>query len=151
MRVIVQRVQSSQVVVEGQIVGNIGRGLNLLVGIAATDTIAEIDWIVRKCLELRIFSTETGDRFEQSVQEIEGGLLVISQFTLYGDCRKGRRPSFDRAASPELAKPLYEYFVSQLRQSGLQVETGVFGARMQVEIENEGPVTLLLEREAPSV
>lgn len=151
MRVIVQRVQSSQVVVEGQIVGNIGRGLNLLVGIAATDTISEIDWMVRKCLELRIFPTEAGDRFEQSVQEIEGGLLVISQFTLYGDCRKGRRPSFDRAAPPEVAKPLYEYFVSQLRQSGLQIETGIFGAKMQVAIENEGPVTLLLEREAPSV
>ncbi|MBW4521696.1 MAG: D-tyrosyl-tRNA(Tyr) deacylase [Scytolyngbya sp. HA4215-MV1] len=149
MRVIAQRVQSSQVIVEGRIVGKIGRGLNLLIGIAATDTATELDWIARKCLELRVFPTEQGDRFDQSVQEIGGGLLVISQFTLYGDCRKGRRPSFDRAAPPELAKPLYEYFVSQLRLSGLPVETGIFGAKMQVAIENDGPVTLLLEREAP--
>lgn len=149
MRVVVQRVTSSQVAVNGQIVG-IGRGLNLLVGIANTDTEAELDWMTRKCLELRLFPSEQGDdaRWEKSVQDIGGELLVISQFTLYGDCRKGRRPSFDRSAAPEIAKDLYHHFVAKLRQSGLRVETGEFGTMMQVSIENDGPVTLLLEKEA---
>lgn len=149
MRVIIQRVKSSQVTVNDQVIGKIGRGLNLLVGIAGTDTEVEIDWMVRKCLELRLFGGEAGnERWEKSVQEIQGELLVISQFTLYGDCRKGRRPSFDRSSAPQLAKDLYESFVAKLRQSGLLVETGQFGAMMQVSIENDGPVTLFLEREA---
>ncbi|MEI2581905.1 D-aminoacyl-tRNA deacylase [Scytonema sp. PRP1] len=149
MRVIIQRVKSSQVTVNSEIVGKIGRGLNLLVGIADTDTHAELDWMVRKCLELRLFPDEEGgDRWQKSVQEIGGELLVVSQFTLYGDCRKGRRPSFDRSAAPEIAQELYNRFVDKLRSSGLQVETGQFGAMMQVSIENDGPVTLLLEREA---
>jgi D-aminoacyl-tRNA deacylase len=148
MRVVVQRVQSSQVTIDGKVVGKIGRGLNLLVGIAETDREAELDWMVKKCLELRLFPGETGDRFDRSIQEIQGELLVISQFTLYGDCRKGRRPSFDRAASPASAEQRYIEFVMKLRQSGLKVETGQFGAMMQVLIENDGPVTILLEREA---
>lgn len=150
MRVIIQRVTASQVEVNGQIVGKIGQGLNLLVAIAQTDTEAELDWMTRKCLELRLFPDPDRDtgRWEKSVQEIEGELLVISQFTLYGDCRKGRRPSFDHSAAPEAAKKLYEKFVEKLRLSGLKVETGVFGAMMQVSIQNDGPVTLLLEREA---
>lgn len=149
MRVIIQRVKSSQVTVNSEIVGKIGRGLNLLVGIADTDTDAELDWMVRKCLELRLFPDEEGgDRWQKSVQEIGGELLVVSQFTLYGDCRKGRRPSFDRSAAPEIAQELYNRFVDKLRSSGLRVETGQFGAMMQVSIENDGPVTLLLEREA---
>lgn len=149
MRVIIQRVKSSQVTVNGEIVGKIGRGLNLLVGIADTDTDAELDWMVRKCLELRLFpDEEEGERWQKSVQEIGGELLVVSQFTLYGDCRKGRRPSFDRSAAPEIAQELYNRFVDKLRSSGLRVETGQFGAMMQVSIENDGPVTLLLEREA---
>lgn len=148
MRVVVQRVTQSQVVVDGQVVGKIGRGLNLLVGIAETDTPSELDWMARKCLELRIFPDSSSGRFNQSVQEIGGELLVISQFTLYGDCRKGRRPSFDCAATPTKAEDLYEQFVDKLRQSGLRVETGQFGAMMQVLIENDGPVTLILEREA---
>ncbi|BAZ26234.1 D-tyrosyl-tRNA(Tyr) deacylase [Kalymmatonema gypsitolerans NIES-4073] len=149
MRVIIQRVKSSQVTVNGEIVGKIGRGLNLLVGIADTDTDAELDWMVRKCLELRLFpDEEEGDRWQKSVQEIGGELLVVSQFTLYGDCRKGRRPSFDRSAAPEIAQELHNRFVDKLRSSGLRVETGQFGAMMQVSIENDGPVTLLLEREA---
>lgn len=150
MRVVIQRVKSSQVEVAGVVVGKIGRGLNLLVGIADTDTEAELDWMARKCLELRLFPDEesgTG-RWEKSVQEIGGELLVVSQFTLYGDCRKGRRPSFDRSAAPEVARKLYEQWIDKLRQSGLRVETGEFGAMMQVSIENDGPVTLLLEREA---
>lgn len=149
MRVIIQRVKSSQVTVDGEIVGKIGRGLNLLVGIADTDTEVELEWMARKCLELRLFpDDEGGDRWQKSVQEISGELLVISQFTLYGDCRKGRRPSFDRSATPPLAEDLYNRFVAKLRTSGLKVETGQFGAMMQVAIENYGPVTLLLEREA---
>ena len=150
MRVIIQRVKSSQVEIESQIVGKIGRGLNLLVGIADTDTEAELDWMARKCLELRLFpdsATDTG-RWDKSVQDIGGELLVVSQFTLYGECRKGRRPSFDRSAAPERAEILYDKFVEKLRQSGLKVETGLFGAMMQVSIENDGPVTLVLERES---
>jgi D-tyrosyl-tRNA(Tyr) deacylase len=149
MRVVIQRVKSSQVEVAGVVVGKIGRGLNLLVGIANTDTEAELDWMARKCLDLRLFpANEAGtDRWEKSVQEIGGELLVVSQFTLYGDCRKGRRPSFSQSAAPEPAQQLYELFIEKLRQSGLRVETGQFGAMMQVSIENDGPVTLLLERE----
>ena len=147
MRLVIQRVKSSQVEVDGEIVGKIGRGLNLLVGVAPTDTEAELDWMARKCLDLRLFpGEEGGERWEKSVREIGGELLVVSQFTLYGDCRKGRRPSFSGSANPELAEALYEQFVAKLRQSNLRVETGKFGAMMQVKIENDGPVTLLLER-----
>ncbi len=145
MRVVLQRVLSSRVTVEGEVVGQIGRGLNLLVGIASTDTEVELEWMTRKCLDLRVFSNSDG-KFDRSVLEIGGELLVISQFTLYGDSRKGRRPSFDQAAAPALAEPLYHQFVEKLRQSGLRVETGRFGAMMQVSIENDGPVTLILER-----
>ena len=150
MRVIVQRVTSSQVEINRKIVGKIGKGLNLLVGIAKNDTEAELDWMVRKCLALRLFPDPNShaDRWEKSVLDINGELLVVSQFTLYGDCRKGRRPSFDRSASPHLAKDLYNLFVEKLRSSGLKVETGEFGAMMQVSIENDGPVTLILEKEA---
>jgi D-tyrosyl-tRNA(Tyr) deacylase len=149
MRVIIQRVKSSQVQVDNVVIGKIGRGLNLLVGIANTDTETELDWMARKCLDLRLFPGDEGiaDRWEKSVQEIGGELLVVSQFTLYGDCRKGRRPSFSQSAAPDVAQQLYEKFVERLRQSGLRVETGQFGAMMQVSIENDGPVTLLLERE----
>jgi D-aminoacyl-tRNA deacylase len=146
MRVILQRVSTAQVLVDGQVMGQIGRGLTLLVGIANTDTVAELDWMARKCLDLRVFPEGETGRFDQSVQEIGGELLVVSQFTLYGDCRKGRRPSFDQAAVPKIAEQLYEQFVAQLRLSGLRVETGQFGAMMQVELTNEGPVTLILER-----
>lgn len=150
MRVVIQRVKSSQVEVAGRVVGKINRGLNLLVGITSTDTEVEIDWMVRKCLELRLFpgGEGTSGKWEKSVVEIGGELLVVSQFTLYGDCRKGRRPSFDRSAPPEEARRLYGKFVKKLRQSGLRIETGEFGAMMQVLIENDGPVTLLLERES---
>lgn len=149
MRIVIQRVKSSQVTVNGEIVGKIGRGLNLLVGIATTDTENELNWMTRKCLELRLFPAQEGDElWDKSVQDLQGELLVVSQFTLYGDCRKGRRPSFSDSASPQPAQQLYEQFVAKLRQSGLRVETGIFGAMMQVSIDNDGPVTLLLEREA---
>ncbi|USR90549.1 D-aminoacyl-tRNA deacylase [Phormidium yuhuli AB48] len=148
MRVIIQRVRSSQVRVGDRQVGKIGRGLNLLVGIAKTDGEAEVDWMVRKCLSLRLFppDNEASGRWEQSIEDIEGEILVISQFTLYGDCRKGRRPSFDQSAPPAAAEALYNQFVEKLRQSGLEIQTGEFGAMMQVSIENDGPVTLILER-----
>ncbi len=150
MRVVIQRVKFSQVKVNEKIVGKIGKGLNLLVAISTTDTEAEIDWIVRKCLDLRLFpDPDSNNNFwEKSVKDIDGELLIVSQFTLYGDCRKGRRPSFDNSASPEVAKQLYLLFVEKLKFSGLKVATGIFGAIMQVEIDNDGPVTLLLEKEA---
>lgn len=147
MRIILQRVNESRVEVAGQIIGKIQKGLNLLVGITPSDTEQEVAWMARKCLELRIFPDQSG-KLSQSVQDIQGGLLVISQFTLYGDCRKGRRPSFDKAAPGAIAEQIYEQFVAKLRASGLQVETGQFGAMMNVYIENDGPVTLILEREA---
>lgn len=150
MRVLVQRVLASRVVVAGQTIATIGRGLNLLVGITDTDTEAELQWMARKCLSLRLFPQGEGDRWEASVQDIGGEILVVSQFTLYGDCRKGRRPSFDRAAPPGQAAPLLDQFVDQLRTSGLNIQTGQFGADMQVDIANDGPVTLWLEREAPT-
>lgn len=147
MRVVIQRVTASRVVIGGETVGQIGRGLNLLVAIAATDTEAELQWMVRKCLDLRLFPdpAAANPRFDLSVSEIGGELLVISQFTLYGDGRKGRRPSFDRSAAPDRAEALYDRFVELLRASGLRVETGRFGAMMQVHIENDGPVTLILD------
>ncbi|WP_017298721.1 D-aminoacyl-tRNA deacylase [Nodosilinea nodulosa] len=156
MRVVIQRVTTSSVAVEGQTIGQIGRGLTLFVGIAPTDTAAELAWMARKCLDLRLFPVGTdspegaisNQRWDLSVQDIQGEILVISQFTLYGDCRKGRRPSFDGAAPPTQAQALYEEFVARLGASGLRVATGQFGATMQVSIANDGPVTLLLEREA---
>ncbi|MEO1429106.1 MAG: D-aminoacyl-tRNA deacylase [Cyanobacteria bacterium J06632_19] len=149
MRVIIQRVKSSQVTVDGEIIGKIGTGLNLLVGITETDTEAELEWMARKCLDLRLFpESAENQRWQKSVLEIGGELLVVSQFTLYGDCRKGRRPSFDRSASPIRAENLYDCFVNKLHTSGLRVQTGKFGAMMEVSIENDGPVTFILEREA---
>jgi D-tyrosyl-tRNA(Tyr) deacylase len=146
MRVVIQRVQSSKVEIQGNVTGEIGRGLNLLVGIGASDTEAEVDWMVRKCLDLRLFPGENSNRWDYSVQEIQGEILVISQFTLYGDCRKGRRPSFSESATPDTAQLLYEQFVNKLKESGLHIATGEFGANMQVNIDNDGPVTLILER-----
>lgn len=146
MRVVLQRVRSSSVSINGECVGKIGRGLNLLVGMSADDTLSEVVWMARKCLDLRVFPQEADGRFDRSIQEINGEILVVSQFTLYGDCRKGRRPSFDQSAAPAVAEALYTAFVNQLKQSGLTIATGVFGAKMQVAIENDGPVTLILER-----
>lgn len=147
MRVVIQRVTASRVEIGGETVGQIGRGLNLLVAIAATDTEAELQWMARKCLDLRLFPdpAAANPRFDLSVSEIGGELLVISQFTLYGDGRKGRRPSFDRSAAPDRAEALYDRFVELLRASGLRVEIGRFGAMMQVQIDNDGPVTLILD------
>ena len=148
MKIIIQRVKKSSVAVEGKIIGEIGQGLNLLVGIAATDTKAELEWMANKCLNLKLFPDADGKPWAQSVQDIGGEILVVSQFTLYGDCRKGRRPSFSSSAKPADAKQLYDQFVAILEASGVPIQTGEFGAMMQVEISNDGPVTMVLEREA---
>lgn len=148
MRIVIERVKSSSVTVDGEVIGKIGRGLNLLVGISPTDTEAELDWMTRKCLELRLFPDEVeGKGWQKSVMDIQGEILVISQFTLYGDCRKGRRPSFSNSASPDIAEKLYDRFIDKLKQSGLHIATGKFGTMMQVNIDNDGPVTLILDKE----
>ena len=144
MRVVVQRVSSAGVVVEGETVGSIGHGLLLLCGIHGSDTAAELKWMAEKVVNLRIFEDDQG-KMNLSVLDVGGGVLAVSQFTLYGDCRKGRRPSFIEAAPPEQAEPLYETFVACLRNLGFVVETGVFRTMMQVELVNDGPVTILLD------
>ena len=145
MRIVLQRVSRARVTVEGRVTGEIGRGLLLLAGFTDGDTDETLAWMADKVVELRIFPDDEG-RMNRSVREVGGGLLVVSQFTLYGDARKGRRPSFIDAARPEVAIPLYERFVDLLRATGLAVGTGEFGAMMDVELLNEGPVTLILER-----
>ena len=147
MRVVIQRVISSSVSVDGRIIGEIGQGLNLLVGFASTDTEVELDWMTRKCLDLRLFpDLDSGKPWSKSVMDIQGKILVVSQFTLYGDCRRGRRPSFSNSAAPEIAEPLYHQFIGKLKQSGLTIAIGEFGAMMEVQIENDGPVTMILEK-----
>lgn len=146
MRVIVQRVSHASVRIDGAIVGEIGRGFLLLVGITHTDTKADADYLAKKVAQLRIFEDEAG-KMNRALQDIGGAVLSVSQFTLYGDCAHGNRPSFVDAARPEQALPLYDYFNRQLREAyGLRVETGHFGADMKVELINDGPVTILLER-----
>ena len=144
MRAVVQRVSRASVSVDGQRVGAIDIGLVVLVGIEPEDGPADIAYVASKVRELRVFADD-GGRMNRSVQDAGGSLLVVSQFTLLGDVRKGRRPSFDGAARPEVAKPIYESLVAELRASGLTVETGVFQADMQVELTNDGPVTVLLD------
>ena len=146
MRAVVQRVSRAEVRVESRVVGAIGRGLLVLVGIAREDTPETGKVLAEKIANLRIFDDEQG-RMNRSLLEAGGGVLCVSQFTLYGDCRKGRRPSYDRAAPPETARALYESFVESLRALGVKVETGEFRAMMDVELVNDGPVTLLLDTE----
>jgi D-aminoacyl-tRNA deacylase len=144
MRAVVQRVRSARVLVGDEVVGAIKQGLLVLLGVAPTDTPAEVQWLADKVVGLRIFADAEG-KMNRGVAEIGGGVLVVSQFTLYGDCRKGRRPSFIGAAAPEIAEPLYEAFLNGIRSLGVPVAAGRFGAMMQVELVNDGPVTLIIE------
>ncbi len=155
MRVLLQRVSRAEVRVRPEqgappyVSGRIGRGFVLLVGITHTDTQAEVRWMAEKVAGLRLFA-DAEDKLNLSLADVQGAALVVSQFTLYGDARKGRRPSFVDAARPELAVPLYERFVALLREQSIPVATGEFGAMMDVDLVNDGPVTLWLEREATS-
>lgn len=144
MRAVIQRVKCAAVAVDGQTVAEIGQGLLVLLGVARGDTEREAAWMADKIAHLRIFEDDAG-RMNRSVQEVGGGVLVVSQFTLLGDCRRGRRPSFTEAAPPEVAERLYEEVVARLRAAGLPVGTGVFQAHMQVQLVNDGPVTILLD------
>ncbi len=146
MRVILQRVRRGRVAVDRETIAEIGRGLVILVGVTGTDTMAEAEWLAKKTASLRIFEDPAG-KTNLSIQDISGEALVVSQFTLYADTRKGRRPSFIQAAPPEVAEPLVEAYANSLGAEGVPVATGVFGAHMLVEIENDGPVTILLERD----
>jgi len=144
MRALIQRVTRASVEIDGVIAGEIGPGLLVFLGIARSDSSHDVDYLVNKIVDLRIFEDPNG-KMNLSVRETGGGLLIVSQFTLYGDCRKGRRPSFDQAARPEAAKPLYEEFLTKVQATGLLVQTGVFQATMQISLVNDGPVTLLCE------
>lgn len=144
MRAVIQRVKRASVTVEGEIIGKINKGLLVLLGVSNDDTEKDADYLVEKSLNLRIFE-DSEDKMNLSLLDISGEILVVSQFTLYGDTRKGRRPSFINAASPEKANKLYEYFVSAVSKHLLQVETGKFQAMMDVELINDGPVTILLD------
>ena len=145
MRIVLQRVSKASVTIDGRVAGAIERGFCILVGFTHQDTAVQVDWMADKVAGLRLF-TDAEDKMNLGLEEVGGALLVVSQFTLYGDAQKGRRPSFIDAARPEVAIPLYERFVAQLSGKGLRVETGEFGAMMQVEIHNDGPVTLILDK-----
>ncbi|MCW2956585.1 MAG: D-tyrosyl-tRNA(Tyr) deacylase [Thermoleophilia bacterium] len=145
MKCVVQRVSSAKVIVEGDVVGEIGHGLLALVGIAEGDTEAELTWMAEKVAKLRIFDDADG-RFDRSLLDVGGSLLSVSQFTLLADVRKGTRPSFTGAAAPDHARPAWERFNELVAQQGIHVATGTFGASMQVELVNDGPVTITLER-----
>lgn len=144
MRAVVQRVSSASVTVDDQVVGKIEKGFVVLLGITGSDTERDVNFLANKIIGLRVFEDADG-KMNCSIEDVNGGLLVISQFTLFGDCRKGRRPSFIEAARPEVAKPLYESFVAELRAQGLSTETGIFQAHMDVALVNDGPVTLMLD------
>jgi D-tyrosyl-tRNA(Tyr) deacylase len=144
MRAVVQRVSSSRVVVDQEVIGQIGHGLLVLLGMTHRDTPEQARWLADKVCGLRVFADDEG-KMNRSVAEVGGGVLVVSQFTLYGDCQKGRRPSFIDAAPPEIAIPLYEEFITAVRAQGIPTASGRFGAMMQVELVNDGPVTLIVD------
>jgi D-tyrosyl-tRNA(Tyr) deacylase len=145
VRVVLQRVRRASVTVEGRVVGSIGRGFLALVGVTATDGEAEVGWMAEKVSGIRLFGDAEG-KMNLGLGDVDGAVLAVSQFTLYGDARKGRRPSFIDAAAPEIAEPIFDALVRALRERGVRVETGRFGAMMEVELVNDGPVTLVLER-----
>ncbi|MDP4182431.1 MAG: D-aminoacyl-tRNA deacylase [Bacillota bacterium] len=144
MRAVVQRVSSASVTVDGAVIGKIGKGILVLLGVGQEDTDKDISYLADKILNLRIFE-DANEKMNESLLTQEGELLIVSQFTLYGDCRKGKRPSFDKAARPEVAQQIYNNFVDYCKGFGLRVETGKFQAMMDVEIHNDGPVTILLD------
>ncbi len=145
MKLVVQRVKNAKVTVDNNITGQIERGFLVLLGVAPTDTKEIADYLVQKLVKLRIF-TDENDKMNLSVKDINGELLIVSQFTLYADCTGGNRPSFIGAAKPELANELYEYFINQCQKEGLKTKHGIFGADMKVELLNDGPVTIILEK-----
>jgi len=144
MRIVLQRVKEAHVSVDGATVGSIATGMVVLVGVTSTDSRQDADYLVEKIIHLRIFPDEAR-KMNRSLLEASGALLVVSQFTLYGDCKKGRRPSFDSAAPPDLARDLYDYFVERLRFRNIPVQTGVFQAEMEIHLVNDGPVTFILD------
>lgn len=144
MRVVIQRVKNASVEIDNKVNGKINTGFLVLLGIASTDTKQDMDYLVKKVVNLRVFSDEN-DKMNLALKDINGELLVISQFTLYGNCKDGNRPSFIEAARPDVAIPLYEYFVEECRKQISVVETGVFGADMKVSLLNDGPVTIIIE------
>ncbi len=144
MRVVLQRVKQSYVIIDNDEKREISNGLNLLVGISENDTEKEAIYLAKKCIDLRIFS-DSDDKLNLSVQDIKGELLIISNFTLYADCKKGKRPSFTKAGKPDMSKKLYEFFVDEIKKSELVVKTGEFGADMEVSIVNDGPITIILD------
>lgn len=144
MKIVIQRVSEANVKVEGTIVGNISHGLLLLIGIDEEDEKNDADWLIQKVLNLRIFGDENG-KLNLSVKDVEGEILCISQFTLIADYKKGNRPSFIKAAKPDVAIPLFEYFKEEIAKSGLKIESGIFGADMKVSLLNDGPVTIVMD------
>ncbi len=146
MRLLLQRVSQGQVIIEKEIVGNIDKGIVALVGIRRGDQKRDADYLLKKCVNMRIFPDDAG-RFDQSLLDVKGDLMIVSQFTLYADTRKGRRPGFSGSALPDEAIPLYEYFIEKAQALGLKVETGEFGADMKVDIVNDGPVTIMIDSE----
>lgn len=146
MRSVIQRVRRASVTIDGVIHGSISHGMVVLLGIRSGDTTKNLQWLAEKIVNLRIFDDQQG-KMNKSLTDIEGEMLIVSQFTLYGDCRKGRRPGFSTAAPPEIAEPLYRQFIEEVQDRQIRVATGIFQAAMQIELVNDGPVTLLLDSE----
>jgi D-aminoacyl-tRNA deacylase len=146
MRAVIQRVSRASVRIDGRIQGSIQHGMLVLLGIRASDTTTDLQWLAEKVINLRIFEDQQG-KMNRSLADFDGEMLIISQFTLYGDCRKGRRPGFSSAAPPEIAEPLYQQFIEEVKNKQVRVATGIFQATMEVELVNDGPVTLLLDSE----
>lgn len=145
MRVLIQRVKNASVTIDGKEISKIEKGFLVFVGITHTDTEKEADYLVKKVTNLRVFEDENG-KMNLSLKDVDGKLLVVSQFTLYGNCENGNRPSFTEAAKPDIANPLYEYFCSKCEQTGIEVQKGIFGADMKISLLNDGPVTIMIEK-----